>query len=284
MKRELADARAEIARYRGDSGIKVKMEIGDDGAPVSGKGKGRASSIVSTRGRTIARPPSHKPHPAPLPSPTDSARSSTSSRASPPHEYIHPIYRERAFDNRVNANLACPICPDPDPNCACRHVARPAPAAIICDFCSSPASDCICKPDISYMNFSPPTNTGVERRTGCRPKTVINPCGFCDDPANGAVCVCRIAHEEAGFDPTASSLSPPAISVSSLLTNYPPPEAAVKIRLRPRKDGVKAVPIFQIKAVSPPLGTDAQSHATATGAVCSGDPGNCDACRDDDFG
>lgn len=237
LKKELAEARAEIAVLRGDD-IKVKIEIEEP------KGKARATT---SRGRPIARPPTQRSHPAPLPSPTDSARSSSSSRASPP--FVHPIYQ---FDNRTNSSMACPICPDPDPNCACRHVAR----VPMCSYCSAPTSECICKP--SYVDF-----TGVDR-PGEKPKAVINPCGFCEDPS--AVCVCRIAQEEAGFDPT----PPPTISVSSLLSNCPPPEAPVKIRLRPRKDGVR-VPIFQ---VSP------QKEA----AVCSGDPGNCEACRDDDFG
>lgn len=87
-----------------------------------------------------------------------------------------------------------------------------------------------------------------------------------------------------------------AVRSTSILDNLPPVQAAVPLRRRrPNGNvqgdgsssfgifGVKKVPIF---AVSPAVlqdGKDSPSYVPPP-AECSGDPRNCSACKDDDFG
>jgi hypothetical protein len=85
-----------------------------------------------------------------------------------------------------------------------------------------------------------------------------------------------------------------AVKSTSILDNLPPVEAAVPLRRRQRQNngtgngqgnavfGVKKAPIF---AVSPAVLQDGQgSPLYIPPAECSGDPRNCPACKDDDFG
>lgn len=95
-------------------------------------------------------------------------------------------------------------------------------------------------------------------------------CGFCNETTP---CVCReIAHHIGdGESIKAEGLSSP--QGSSILENLPSFQPAVPLRRRPYGNLAKS-PIF-------PIHSQLQRAAEPT---CSGDPSNCMACADDDFG
>lgn len=110
-------------------------------------------------------------------------------------------------------------------------------------------------------------------------------CGFCNETTP---CVCReIAHhigdgelikaegfpEEQLSAQSSRSASHPSPQVSSILENLPAYQPAVPLRRRSSGNSAKS-PIF-------PIHSQLQRAAEPT---CSGDPSNCMACTDDDFG
>lgn len=136
-------------------------------------------------------------------------------------------------------------------------------------------------------------------------------CGFCEGIES--VCVCRMVRENerkggaAPFDTTATTtttvsgdvmgihpvtkqLTPTyqaelsaAVKSTSILDNLPPVEAAVPLRRRRERGGLSGIKKPPIFAVSPAAFQE-QSPLYIPPAECSGDPRNCPACKDDDFG
>nr|XP_031864266.1 uncharacterized protein CI109_000179 [Kwoniella shandongensis]KAA5531338.1 hypothetical protein CI109_000179 [Kwoniella shandongensis] len=179
---------------------------------------------------------------------------------------------------------ACPICPDPDPDCPCQqpqqqqtysqdltlassshdHHHDHSHGSSTCGLCHS-TEECLCrvveediKPDIS----SSPSNT-FKSDEGC---------GLC---TGGGFCACRAGLSESPRISNGSqTLSAPA-EVSGVVRA---PVAALPLRLRSKNSGLSKAPIWAINAT--PLPAVARSPE----AVCTGDPSNCDACRNDSFG
>jgi hypothetical protein len=146
--------------------------------------------------------------------------------------------------------VACPICPDPDPDCPCQQPV-PAQSPITtsvpvvlphqsdCGLCTTPA-ECLCR----VVADNPSPSPALSRK------------GKCDVCPSLAICLCED-----------DSPSPP----------LPRASAAVPLSLRSKSRGT---------GIEKPKQTFWRlDNVVIKGeAVCSGDPSNCDACRDDSFG
>lgn len=181
-----------------------------------------------------------------------------------------------------SSSLACPICPDPDPDCPCQRpddagiestLARPiASASTRCGLCDLAPEACLCsavEEDIKpIIPRSPRSSPGPDDSPDC---------GLC---TASEFCACR-----AGASATAAASSGPSSGISA--APPPPPKAkplptlsagiaapAIPLRLRAR--AAKRQSVWSLENV--PSGTSRKE------AVCTGDPSNCDACKNDKFG
>jgi len=209
----------------------------------------------------------------------------------------------------VNSTLACPICPDPDPDCPCQRTVEPVlgPARIEptlgmntlglsrCGLCDMSPEACLCRPTVEEeIDVKPDISSPV-------PATMdMTDCGLC---TSESFCACRAAAAASSSNVFADSFSlsvqipssPPVPSkavplkskaasmtlsgpLSATPTSAAPtatvaaPAVALKLRRRP----AAKQSVWTLDNV--PAGT---SRAEA---VCTGDPSNCDACRNDSFG
>ncbi|KAK8858647.1 hypothetical protein IAR55_002876 [Kwoniella newhampshirensis] len=188
---------------------------------------------------------------------------------------------------------ACPICPDPDPDCPCQqsqpqqpgyaqeitlasfshshdHHHKHGHGVSTCGLCHS-AEECLCrvveediKPNVSSPSKSFKSDEG---------------CGLC---TGGGFCACRAGLSES---PSISSSNKP-LPVTGVSTTVAETSgvvravvAALPLRLRSKASGISKTPIWAIHTTSGPAAAIRSSEA-----VCTGDPSNCDACRNDTFG
>lgn len=227
-----------------------------------------------------------------------SAMASISAHPSQPisPEYIASLPAPHV--NRIRHIDECPICPDPDPDCPCqktasipsshihhdpnsqysqRHVHHPDPSipfgstvgiihspppqAISCGFCQS-TDECICRmideEDVKPIIITPPTKMMGLEDGGC---------GLC---ADGGFCACAVARSS----PRVAQVSLPTVSAAVPLR---------KLRSGGSNDGQARKSVWALDG-----GVVSASSLFEAGqrveAVCSGDPSNCDACRNDTFG
>lgn len=183
---------------------------------------------------------------SPAVTPTMSPRTSTASATRPP------------------SALTCPICPDPDPDCPCQQdVAMPnnnrldstlAPAntfntSLKCGMCELVPEACLCRDDEDVKPVIPPSPS---------PEPADSPdCGLC---TNDSFCACRAG---AAASTTSDEQSVPPVQVVA---------AAVAIPLRRSRPKQSGISLWSL------------TNVASQDAVCTGDPSNCDACRDDKFG
>lgn len=134
-------------------------------------------------------------------------------------------------------------------------------------------------------------------------KDSILPCGFCTDVET--VCVCRmVAEAENGITTSMEVVDTDMENSQSILDMLPPPEPAVPLPRRERKKvtsgGMPGGLSWWITSngdsstlnedkettfgVEIPVVDLSKYSGLINLAQCSGDPKNCDACRDDDFG
>jgi hypothetical protein len=139
---------------------------------------------------------------------------------------------------------------------------------VACPICPDPDPDCPCQQPQSA------------------PTPVVEPhhsdCGLCSTPAE---CLCRIVNEDPV--PLKSKTKEkcdvcPSLAICLCEDDSPPPlpraSAAVplSLRLKPKSSGIDSGPRKTFWKLD---------NVIAKGeAVCSGDPSNCDACKDDTFG
>jgi hypothetical protein len=199
------------------------------------------------------------------------------SRAKPDHR--HPIVPSTTYTlptpsarPHPRQTIACPICPDPDPDCPCQASTETSTLAhnstsldtltlaaeaidahsTDCGFCNT-TEECLCravqaeKANITAIP-SPPKVGGMDIDTSC---------GLCE---GAGFCACKASEEE----------------VTETSTNAQPMISAVPLRLRARSGTIAKSPLWKLDG-SP-------SDSPMKDAACSGDPSNCEACRDDDFG
>lgn len=186
-------------------------------------------------------------------------RTAISSRPNPTH-LVHSsdtVSSNVVVERRTGPTVACPICPDPDPDCPCQQPAQqapPPPAAphqSDCGLCQTPA-ECLCR---------------VVKETQSPPKPIMTTKGKCDVCSSLTICLCE--------DDTPPPPLPPAAAT------MPRTAAAVSLPLRSR---LKAAPApGSAASQSKPLWR--LDNVVKKGeAVCTGDPENCDACKNDSFG
>ncbi|KAF5337156.1 hypothetical protein D9611_003274 [Ephemerocybe angulata] len=116
-------------------------------------------------------------------------------------------------------------------------------------------------------------------------------CGFCSDDTP---CVCRdlalnqlneslVGFKDTGYDhPSPLSVefptqqAPPNPAPSSILENLPAYQPPVPLRRKGKSSSKSIFPLIPL--------TESRVASTSAAATCSGDPSNCAACSDDDFG
>lgn len=209
---------------------------------------------------------------------TTTVRQPCSSRL--PHAHVSPPSQ---VEKRTGPTVACPICPDPDPDCPCQQPAKqtdtlpqprvtetplstsvdpitaPAPHQPDCGFCQTPA-ECLCR----IINENPTPPKTVQPLTG--------PKGKCDVCSSLTICLC-----EDGDD-----TPPPPISSSSV-KSVALPRATAAVPLSLRRNVLPNSANGDNGAIKRPLWR--LDNVVKKGeAVCTGDPENCDACKNDDFG
>lgn len=207
--------------------------------------------------------------------------------------------------------MDCPICPDPDPDCPCQqrdsaatmappqhtpsaplmalHLAvkamaeqdpSPTPGGDACGVCSTD-DECLCRAiddmeeDVKPVIFPTPSPESDLLGGVDFGGPVGDGCGLC---TSASFCACR-----ANASSNGSSQSPimglSTMVATSSTTVYPTPPystAAVPLKLRRAQNKSKSIWALEPAAPSPPKRND--------DAMCSGDPSNCEACRDDSFG
>jgi hypothetical protein len=232
---------------------------------------------------------------------------------------------------RENRTLvACPICPDPDPDCPCQQVgaqsgAAPSPGSAIqlpriraaaqttmvpppstCGLCQS-TEECLCR---AVDEAEAEAGAGAEGQVeGIDIKPILPPshlddrspvddsCGLC---TGGEFCACKaVASNDSSSPIVGAAASTAAVAVAVAVAQSPSSSsssAALPLRLRVR--GTAKTSIWALDNPTPtPMPNSSASvpansrptlvrNATASRseAVCSGDPSNCDACRNDSFG
>jgi AP-1-like factor len=230
---------------------------------------------------------------------------------------------------RENRTLvACPICPDPDPDCPCQQVqsgAASSPGSAIqlprireaaqttmvpppstCGLCQS-TEECLCRAvdeaeaeagaqgeveGIDIKPILPPSH--LDDRS-----PVDDSCGLC---TGGEFCACKAVASNNSSTLTVgavASATPVAVAQSPSSSSS---SAALPLRLRVR--GTLKTSIWALDnptatptpTPTPTLNASASvpvdsrptlvrnASASRSEAVCSGDPSNCDACRNDSFG
>ncbi|KAL1413069.1 hypothetical protein Q8F55_000818 [Vanrija albida] len=177
------------------------------------------------------------------------------------------------------SSLACPICPDPDPDCPCQQsddarmestLAGP-PSSPRCGLCDLAPEACLCnavEEDIKPV---------IPRSRESSPGPDDSPdCGLCTATD---FCACRAGAAAAASSGPASGISaapPPPPPKTKPLPTLSAGVAAPAIPLRLRTRPAKRQSVWSLENV--PSGTSRKE------AVCTGDPSNCDACKNDSFG
>ncbi|OWZ63310.1 hypothetical protein AYX14_05333 [Cryptococcus neoformans] len=203
-----------------------------------------------------------------------------------------PSIPRRQSGNRLSPGVAnrpgnvtlqdCPICPNPDPDCPCQrpHACQQqyppehltlAPSAAedhaaACGLCHS-KDECLCravdedvKPDISSPSHD--LKTLDDDR-----------CGLC---TGGDFCACREA-AAASVRTSVSSDTKTTVATTTAVSGIVTASAssiALPLRLRTKGNRSTKASIWSLNA----------APSVSREAVCTGDPSNCDACRDDSFG
>ncbi|WVW84764.1 hypothetical protein I302_106799 [Kwoniella bestiolae CBS 10118] len=197
--------------------------------------------------------------------------------------------------------LDCPICPNPDPDCPCqqgssssstvnqairRDVTLVQPQSSSCGLCHS-TDECLCRVVVNQDQNSPEdikpiilSSPNISSPTKSL-KSIDDGCGLC---AGGGFCACRAASETQSNHSGSSGITK-AISIansSSSSASIPPPtvvratSSASAIPLRLKSKSTKSSIWTLNNAV---VATSPKKEA-----VCTGDPDNCDACKNDSFG
>ena len=158
----------------------------------------------------------------------------------------YPIGESTKENVTKRTPVACPICPDPDPDCPCQQ-----------------------------------TQTQTQAQEPL-PEPHHSDCGLCTTPAE---CLCRIVNEDPSPPkPTKGKCDVcPSLAICLCEDDTPPPKATptaalpLRLNLKSKTGGVD-------KGETKKTFWRLDNVIKKGEAVCSGDPSNCDACRDDTFG
>ena len=208
-----------------------------------------------------------------------------SSAGGPSRSAISNLLNKTDPPSRSRPVIDCPICAEPDPDCPCQRPSTDMASAsgnpslvtltlaakaiedheaVIepCGLCQS-IDECVCHLE-RRDPVSLPTSTND---LGIRMTEIVQSdhgCGLCTE---AAFCACKT-----GTSPVLSTHGFPAPSPNASLRSGGG-VTAVALPLK-RKRGTVKTSIWEILPAAPQKGA----------AVCSGDPEDCDACRNDTFG
>jgi hypothetical protein len=138
---------------------------------------------------------------------------------------------------------------------------------VACPICPDPDPDCPCQ--------QPQVQTPVTL-----PEPHHSDCGLCTTPAE---CLCRIVNEEPPppKGPKGKCDVCPSLAICLCEDDTPPPKPSAALPLRLKlKSKTGGVDKGETKKTFWRLDNVIKKGE----AVCSGDPSNCDACKDDTFG
>lgn len=266
---------------------RLRREIGGGGGEGGARLEGMTMRLDRIEPRSMAMAMVDHRHDPQL---SHKGDNSTLLRVSPPTPARRPL-------------LECPICPDPDPDCPCQQgrtqptsiataqaaqaqasvsirseaaqaasilVTQPQPHHSDCGLCSTTA-ECLCR--AVTENASPPGPGNSTKRitpSVSAPVSGIDVRPSNDSKAKCDVCsaltVCLCEEDDTEMGPV------PAVPV------------AVPLRLR-KKAASSGVKLNLWKLDSGIVGKSVSSISTKQKeAECTGDPANCDACRNDTFG
>jgi len=183
------------------------------------------------------------------------------------------------------------------------HSLSPSHVPSPTSYVSSPNAIDTAESQFSELSYKPQSTFGHFDDLSSNPQVVVDPlrsfpsygCGFCNQ---GTICVCHeIAVQDMGNRPLTPNdfkphqfgdvqlldSAPPRVNIqkpenesTSILDNLPAYQPPVPLRRRP--GGALVNSVFPVARVSP------HKSSTAPDTSCSGDPSNCLACGDDDFG
>ncbi|ORX37336.1 hypothetical protein BD324DRAFT_608628 [Kockovaella imperatae] len=264
LKAQAAEKRGEMKLWKTDSAL----------TPPLARSPAAASSSATRLGRT----------------------SRTNSQASPGDV---PARRE---------TIACPICPDPDPDCPCQKPSAigstsSAPLAALsmaakvvegheqaqyphetridnpghCGVCRTDA-ECLCRVlddnrQDNEVQIVENSIEGVERHNDA--------CGLC---TSASFCACKVETSPQTLPNETLSHHRPAQHSSVVIRTS---TQAVSLPLKKNKagHGIKAkIWDFVPSPMASGLSTSDDGFASRATAECSGDPSNCEVCKDDSFG
>ena len=151
----------------------------------------------------------------------------------------------------------CPICPDPDPDCPCQEQQQPGT--------TTDTQTQIGSTSLSTLTLA--AQTVAQHGESC---------GLCHSEDD---CLCRVVENKSsdvnvgcGLCTTSSVC---ACEETTITTAMSPHTAAIPLRRGPRSNQSRS----RIWAINTSSNASEESDA-----VCSSDPSNCDACRNDTFG
>jgi hypothetical protein len=207
--------------------------------------------------------------------------------------------------------MDCPICPDPDPDCPCQqretnvsapppppvrptplaalHLAvkamaeadpSPTPGGTSCGVCQT-NEECLCQviDDLDKEDVKPTIFPTPSPEIGLG-GSMLDGCGLC---TSASFCACK-----ANVGSSSNSSQSPVMGIASITsgvmatsTKNPYQASAVSTAAVPLRLGRNKRKGATIWSLDPPA---APPPTKPVEAECSGDPSNCDACRDDSFG
>ncbi|WVQ65703.1 uncharacterized protein L199_003881 [Kwoniella botswanensis] len=190
----------------------------------------------------------------------------------------------------------CPICPNPDPDCPCQQ-GSPSTSTTVrkdvtlvqpstCGLCHS-TEECLCRVVVDQEDIKPiiPLSPNTISSPTKSFKSIDDGCGLC---AGGGFCACRAASDTPSNHSGSSGITK-AISIANSNSSSSPATNVVRAT-----SSASAIPL-RLKSKSTISANTKSSiwtlnNVTTTTtspkkeAVCTGDPDNCDACRNDSFG
>ncbi|WWC62656.1 uncharacterized protein I303_105253 [Kwoniella dejecticola CBS 10117] len=204
----------------------------------------------------------------------------------------------------------CPICPNPDPDCPCQQSSN-SPSldtnsqglkrdvtlvqshqhSSTCGLCHS-TEECLCRVVVDNMNQAEPedikpTIMSSPNISSLSPtksfKSMDDGCGLC---AGGGFCACRAASEASSEkaisigNSSSSGVSPHTSTVVRATSSA----SALPLRLKSKSSNNAAkASIWSLNNVDTVVASVGVTTSPKE-AVCTGDPDNCDACKNDTFG
>ncbi|WWC70834.1 uncharacterized protein I206_104786 [Kwoniella pini CBS 10737] len=222
-----------------------------------------------------------------------------------------PLPQRQQQQNERKDLVDCPICPNPDPDCPCQQPSTSPSTSNLnqgikrditllqhqhqsstCGLCHS-TDECLCRVVVDNIRqeeledvkpiiiSSPHISTSSPTKSF---KSIDDGCGLC---AGGGFCACRAASESSSEkaisigNSSTSGISPHTTNVVRATSSA----TALPLRLKSKSsNNLGKQSIWSLNNVSTSTATVVATPSPKMEAVCTGDPDNCDACKNDSFG